>query len=104
MSAPCCLCGLPYEAIGNNPSPLAPKGRCCDACNEVVTEARINVRAIAEEIDRVESAMLHKVNEPLQRIAIAAICASRGPRLWAEKRRLLAQVRSELAGGTDDEG
>ena len=33
----CCLCGLPYERIGNNPAPLAQKGRCCDACNEIVT-------------------------------------------------------------------
>ena len=95
----CCLCGLPYERIGNNPAPLAQSGRCCDACNEVVTEARINPAAILAEIERVTSAMARVVIDggPHQ-MARTAICASRGPGLLVEKQRQLALEpgRSEL--------
>jgi hypothetical protein len=35
----------------------------------------------------------------LQRLAIAAICASRGPPLLAEKRRLLALLMTENDDG-----
>lgn len=37
----CCICGGPLEGFGNNPYPLAEKGRCCDACNTKVVAARI---------------------------------------------------------------
>jgi hypothetical protein len=85
-NALCCLCSVSYRGIGHDPAPLALKGRCCDACNEVVIEARINPAAIMEEIERVEDAMLRMALEtPLRRLAIAAVCALRGPSLWAEK-------------------
>ena len=31
----CCICGMEYEGIGNNPDPVPHKDgeRCCDACN-----------------------------------------------------------------------
>lgn len=29
----CILCGKPYIGYGNNPEPLANKGKCCDLCN-----------------------------------------------------------------------
>jgi hypothetical protein len=38
---PCCLCGGRYELYGNNPYPLAKKGRCCRDCNQIVVQARI---------------------------------------------------------------
>jgi hypothetical protein len=85
----CCLCGLPYERIGNSPAPLAQKGRCCDACNEIVIEARIDPARIKEEIERVEQALLRKPLDP----ALAAICASRGPGLLAAKKRELELLR-----------
>jgi hypothetical protein len=30
----CCICGKPFTGYGNNPAPIAHKGRCCDSCNE----------------------------------------------------------------------
>lgn len=38
---PCCLCGGRYELYGNNPDPLAKRGRCCRDCNQIVVQARI---------------------------------------------------------------
>ena len=89
--AACCLCGLPYERVGNNPAPLAQSGRCCDACGEVVIEARISMPTIVAEIERVEAAML-STNGMLRQTAMAAICASRGPVLWAQRQRERAQL------------
>ena len=38
----CCLCDKVCECkYGNNPAPLATKGRCCHACNQKVIEKRI---------------------------------------------------------------
>ena len=38
----CCICGEKLEGYGNNPAPLAEKGRCCDRCNlEKVLPARM---------------------------------------------------------------
>ena len=90
----CCLCGLPYERIGNNPAPLNQTSRrCCDACNEIVTEARIDPKKVLDEIARVEEALIRTVALPLRASAIAAICASRGPGLWAAHKAALEQVR-----------
>jgi hypothetical protein len=94
--SPCCLCGLPYERIGNNPAPLALKGRCCDACNEVVTEARIDMGRFLAELDRVEDAMLWAGPNILRRAAVAAICASRGPGLWAQRQQEREQLHAML--------
>ena len=89
----CCLCGLPYERIGNNPAPLSLRGRCCDACNQVVTEARIDPAGLAFELERVEDAMLRVGPDQLHQAALAAICASRGPVLWADRQHERAALR-----------
>lgn len=39
----CVLCGCEFEGYGNNPAPLAREGRCCDACNMQVVEARLKM-------------------------------------------------------------
>jgi hypothetical protein len=78
----CCLCGGVCERIGNNPYPLSQSGRCCDACNEVVIEARINPKAIEDERIRVSQAIWRMPRAP----ALAAICAARGPDLLAKKK------------------
>jgi hypothetical protein len=100
----CCLCGLPYERIGNNPAPIG-QGRCCDACNEIVTESRIDMSRFLAELDRVEDAMLRIGPSNLRRAAIAAICASRGPVLWAqtqwEREQLHAMLLREAPDGED---
>ena len=88
----CCLCGLPYDRIGNNPAPLAQRGRCCDACDQVVIEARINPARIMDEIERVSSAIFLAPHDDLHAITIAAICASRGPVLWAQRQHERAQL------------
>jgi hypothetical protein len=97
MSEPtaCCLCGLPYERLGNSPSPLARDGRCCDACDQVVTEARISWPAFMDEVERVEDAML-RMPSLLRQTAIAAICASRGPVLWAQRQHERAQLMAMI--------
>ena len=100
----CCLCGLPYERIGNNPAPLALKGRCCDACNEVVTQARINPARIMDEIERITSAMLRIGPDQLHRAALAAICASRGPGLLVEKQIQFKQLRELIEANEPDDG
>ncbi|HEY1878295.1 MAG TPA: hypothetical protein VGG68_00030 [Caulobacteraceae bacterium] len=87
-NGPCCLCGLDYERIGNNPMPLSMAGRCCDACNEVVLETRMNPKGIADEIARVMAALdrMHRAGHTIEydrHQAVAAICASRGPELLA---------------------
>ena len=91
----CCLCGLPYERVGNNPAPLVDKvgARCCDACNEVVTEARIDPAGFRNELERVEAAMLRKVKGGPRAAALAAICAARGPDLWAAHKAELEKLR-----------
>ena len=37
----CILCNKSFTELGNNPSPLASSGQCCDKCNEKVILARI---------------------------------------------------------------
>lgn len=38
----CCLCKKESTGFGNNPAPVALKGRCCDKCDrEVVIPTRI---------------------------------------------------------------
>ena len=88
----CCLCGLPYERIGNNPAPLAEKGRCCDACNEVVIEARMFPADMMGAIDRVAGAMARKCDT-----AVAVICALRGPPMLAQKKQALLGLAGALA-------
>jgi hypothetical protein len=93
----CRLCGLPYTRWGNNPAPLASTGRCCDACDEIVIEARIDPARVMDEIERVSDAILRMPHDDLHAIVIAAICASRGPGLLAEKQRLMAQLNKHPA-------
>lgn len=38
----CCICGKEIIGFGNNPYPLKKEGRCCDDCNSLVIEARMN--------------------------------------------------------------
>jgi hypothetical protein len=95
----CCLCGLPYERIGNNPAPLSmkPRDRCCDACNEVAICARIDMDGFVELYERIEQAMLRRPN----RAAMAAVCAAIGPPLLAERKaataKLMEMVEAEKA-------
>lgn len=91
----CCLCGLPYDRLGNSPSPLAKSGRCCDACDQVVIEARISWPAFMDEVERVEDAMV-RMPSLLRQTAIAAICASRGPVLWARFEKQRAQLKEMM--------
>jgi hypothetical protein len=90
---------LPYERIGNNPKSLfTGDGRCCDACNEIVAEARIHPVGVASEIRRVMEAIA-RVNPNgvvTNRTAIAAICASRGPVLWARRQQEREQLHAML--------
>ena len=37
----CCICGKEFVGWGNNPDPIKKSGRCCDACNNKVINARI---------------------------------------------------------------
>lgn len=40
----CCLCKKESIGYGNNPAPVAQKGRCCDKCDrEVVIPTRIEI-------------------------------------------------------------
>jgi hypothetical protein len=98
----CCLCGLPYDQRGNNPWPLAhgEEDRCCSPCDQVVIEARIDPAGMDMEIRRVEDAMLRIGPDQLRRAAIAAICASRGPVLWAQRQR----ERAQFMAGLDEAG
>lgn len=53
----CILCGKKYAKSGNNPSPLAEAGRCCDKCDDnKVLPARLMItgfsRAHAEAIGK----------------------------------------------------
>ena len=101
----CCLCGLPYERIGNNPAPLAQKGRCCDACDQVVTGARIDPKGALAEVARIEEALLRKINSaPLREIATAAMCAAHGPDLLAMRKGEMAQLRALLEAHAPDDG
>jgi hypothetical protein len=91
----CCLCGLPYEHIGNNPAPLSLKegDRCCDACNEVVIGARIDMKGLVAEYERVEQAILRMPHRPV----MAAICAAHGPDLLAMRKEEPGQLHALLA-------
>ena len=99
----CCLCGLTYGRIGNNPTPLAQSGRCCDYCDEIVIEARIDPAGIREEMTRVGHAIMRKLGDP-RAMALAAICASRGPGLLAEARRQRALLREQIEAHVPDDG
>lgn len=39
----CCICGCEFEGYGNNPYPLVKdeQARCCDECNMLVIQARL---------------------------------------------------------------
>lgn len=40
----CCICKKLFVGLGNNPSPVKKKGRCCDDCNlQVVIKKRLGV-------------------------------------------------------------
>ena len=41
----CCICGKKFTGWGNNPYPIKNEGRCCDACNNKVVAARIELAA-----------------------------------------------------------
>jgi hypothetical protein len=90
----CCLCGLPYERIGNNPAPLAEKGRCCDACDQVVVGARIDIKGFVAEYERVRQAMLRMPH----RAVMAAICAAHGPDLLAMRNEERAKLHALIEG------
>jgi hypothetical protein len=43
----CCFCDEKIDCpYGNNPAPIANKGKCCGACNNIVTFARIGLFSI----------------------------------------------------------
>ena len=93
--ANCVLCRLPYERIGNNPWPLADHGRCCDACDEIVIEARLDGAVVKAEVERVEAALMATMGDP-RAMAIGAVCASRGPGLLIEKREQLERFKAAM--------
>lgn len=37
----CVICKNKFVGFGNNPRPLKERGRCCDDCNSLVIQARI---------------------------------------------------------------
>ena len=37
----CCICGKEFMGWGNNPDAIKKSGRCCDACNKKVINARL---------------------------------------------------------------
>jgi len=45
----CALCKDSFSGFGNNPWPLAEKGRCCDECNFLVVASRLNVHILKKE-------------------------------------------------------
>ncbi len=47
----CCICGKKFYGFGNNPWPLIKDvdARCCDECNMLVIEARID-EAVRQEL------------------------------------------------------
>lgn len=46
----CCICGEEFIGYGNNPSPVAEEGKCCDSCNlHFVLPARIAQAADAND-------------------------------------------------------
>lgn len=96
----CCLCGLPYERIGNNPAPLAMDGRCCDACNEVVIGARIDEAGVFAELTRIQDALIWAMGDT-GKMAMAAMCAAHGPDLLTmrneERAQLNALIEAERA-------
>lgn len=53
----CCFCGKKTDCpYGNNPAPVAKKGKCCGACNSMVVFARIGLVSIEDA----KSALLNK--------------------------------------------
>lgn len=91
----CCLCGGALwdgESSwkgGNNAAPLSD-GRCCNACNEIVIEARMFSKTLSDEIVRVTQAIMNVTNysgDMARKAAMAAICASRGPALLENRRK-----------------
>lgn len=44
----CCLCGEKTECpFGNNPAPVASRGKCCGACNNAVVFVRMGLIPLA---------------------------------------------------------
>lgn len=51
----CCICGKKFYGWGNNPWPLKERGNCCNTCNYLVIEARLD-KMLAESIkDKADS-------------------------------------------------
>lgn len=39
----CVLCKKKFIGFGNNPTPLAKTGKCCDKCSNLVISARLKI-------------------------------------------------------------
>ena len=39
----CVICKKKFTGYGNNPYPLASKGRCCDDCDNLVVASRLDM-------------------------------------------------------------
>ena len=62
----CVLCGYEYAGYGNNAMPLR-MGRCCDACNLLVTHKRLRDAGADVPLELVV-AMEHVAEELKQRL------------------------------------
>ena len=63
----CCICGKEMKGVGNNPYPLCYKGdyksRCCNRCDLLVVEARMEIVAYGKSIEEVQKKFLGRVCE-----------------------------------------
>lgn len=61
----CCICGKKMNGVGNNPYPLCYKGdyksRCCDRCDMLVVNARIDISVYGKTVEEVQKKFLGRV-------------------------------------------
>ena len=41
----CCICGKRFMGYGNNPWPISKTGRCCNECNMLTIQRRVQLFA-----------------------------------------------------------
>jgi hypothetical protein len=75
----CCFCGVKVQCpYGNNPAPVAKKGKCCGGCNTTVVFARMGLISVDEAKSALRDLTEHRREFPDHRRCGCGCCIDCG--------------------------